>query len=329
MAYAASSGVVIATCCLAIACGSRTGIEACVSGACAGEATGPRGTSQGGGGATGQGGGGTTSQGGSDAGAESEGGASGAPAETPPIVLLVIDGSFSMFQSSVWTPMYDALMGPDGPIERYDERVRFGFASYRGPGQTSEDDFACAEVTYVQAALENSARIRETYGALETRRGYYETPTAHALTRVAGALGTAPPDARKYLFLFSDGAPDTCFTTQPQCGQDRAVFAVQAALRAGIQTRAIGVGFGTEYNCDHEASRCGADHFQDLANAGRGLPVQAPPAAYTSLPCVAETGGALLAEYAEQGGQAPFSWALSPDEVKSAVESMLEEIALR
>jgi hypothetical protein len=220
-------------------------------------------------------------------------------------------------------------MGAGGPIERYQHLVRFGFAGYRGPGQTREDEPACAELTEVPLALENSTRIRETYGAIQTRRGYFETPTGHALTRVAGALLVEPPEARKYIMLFSDGAPDTCLTAKPQCGQDRAVFAVQKAFYAGIETRAIGVGFGREYDCNPAESRCGEDHFQDLANAGRGLPVQAPPEAYTTLPCLAETGGSVLAEYAEQGGLGAFAWAQNPDELRSAVESMLEEIVAR
>ncbi len=220
-------------------------------------------------------------------------------------------------------------MGADGPIERYQDRVRFGFAGYRGPGRVSEDDLACAEITHVPLALDNATTIRETYGALATRRGYFETPTGHALARVTGALLAEPPEARKYLLLFSDGAPDTCLTTKPQCGQDRAVFAVQTALRLGIETRAIGIGFGTEYDCNPDESRCGKDHFQDLANAGRGFPVQTPPEAYATLPCAAETGGALLAEYSEQGALASFAWAQDPEEVRSAVESLLAEIVAR
>lgn len=261
-------------------------------------------------------------------GAAGVAGAGGQPTVAP-IVLLLVDASFSMFQSSVWTPTYEALMGAGGPIERYQDRVRFGFASYRGPGQTSETDPACADITQVPLALDNSAAIRETYGALATRRGYFETPTGHALARVTTALRAEPPDVPKYLLLFSDGAPDTCRTTKPQCGQDRAVFAVQEALRAGIETRAIGIGFGTEYDCNSDESRCNKDHFQDLANAGRGLPVQAPPEAYVTLPCAAETGGALLAEYAEQGGLATFAWTATADEVRSAVESALAEIVAR
>jgi hypothetical protein len=267
-------------------------------------------------------------EGGAAAGEAGAGGQASEPPE-PPIVLLLIDGSFSMFANSVWTPLFEALMSADGPIERYQDRVRFGFASYRGPGQTTEDDVACAEITRVPFALENSPGIREVYGALETRRGYFETPTGHALARVTRDLLTEPPEARKYVFLFSDGAPDTCLTTKPQCGQDRAVFAVQEAFRAGIETRALGVGFGTEYDCNPIDSRCGIDHFQDLANAGRGWPVQAPPDAYRALPCAAETGGQLLASYSPQGELAHFSWAQTPEEVRSAVDAMLAELVER
>ena len=263
-----------------------------------------------------------------DAGAGGEAGAGGAASE-PPLVLLLVDGSFSMFADSVWTPTYEALTGADGPIERFQDRVRFGFASYRGRGQLAEDDPNCAEITRVPFALDNTSAIRDAYGALETRRGYFETPTGHALARTTQDLLAEPAELRKYIFLFSDGAPDTCFTNRPSCGQDRAVFAVQQAYRAGIETRAIGIGYGREYDCNPDESRCGTNHFQDLANAGRGLRVQDPPEAYSSTPCVAETGGVLLSDYWDRGDAASYSWALSPDEVRSAVDAMLREIVER
>jgi hypothetical protein len=244
-------------------------------------------------------------------------------------VLLLIDGSLSMFLASAWAPTYEVLTGADGPIERYQDRVRFGFASYRGPGQIAEDDPACADITRVPFALENANSIREVYGALGRRQGYWETPTGHAVVRVTQDLLSEPTEARKYILLFSDGAPDTCSTGSPQCGQDRAVLAVQEAFRAGIETRAVGIGFGMEYDCNPDESRCGSNHFQDLANAGRGLLVQAPPDAYRGLPCAAETGGELIAEYAEQGDAAAFSWARTPEELRNSVEAVLAEIVER
>jgi hypothetical protein len=327
------------------ACGSRSELSRCAFGVC--EEPAPGGApsvGKGGTGALGGSGGATATAGRSSFGGSSGGGQGGTmiaeagrggdaggggeggePPE-PPFVLLLVDGSFSMFASSVWRPTYEAIMGEGGPVERYQDRVRFGFAGYRGRGQSSEDDPACADIERVSYALDNTETIRAVYGTLTPRRGYWETPTGHALIRVTDELVAESAEARKYILLFSDGAPDTCATTRPQCGQDRAVFAVQGAFRRGVETRAIGIGYGTEYDCSSEDSRCNVDHFQDLANAGVGLPVQAPPPSYLSLPCAAETGGTLLANYAEEGGLAPFHWAQSPDEVRSAVEAILEAI---
>ena len=81
--------------------------------------------------------------------------------------------------------------------------------------------------------------------------------------------------------------------------------------------------------CTPDTARCASDHFQDIANAGRGLPVVAPPAGYSSLPCVVETGGELLASYAQQGGSARFFWTQGPSEVADAVEAVLREIVRR
>jgi hypothetical protein len=340
----AGRGVVLIACWLNAACGSRTALDLCSFGGCQDVGAGGTLSSSGGdsgsssGGAIQGSGGAIPSSGGVSPGsggvasetggqaATGGAGTGGGPPDDAPVVLLLMDASFSMFAGSVWAPTYEALLGEGGPIERYENRVRFGFSSYRGPGQVAEDDPACAEIVHVPSALGNVASIRETYGALTTKQGYWETPTGHAITRVVQDLLGEEPGLRKYIFLFSDGAPDTCLTTSPQCGQDRAVFAVQQAARAGVETRPFGIGYGMEYGCDTSQARCSEDHFQDLANAGRGLPVQAPPEAYASLPCAAETGGVLLADYAGEGALTPFSWAMSPDEARSAVLAALAEI---
>jgi hypothetical protein len=54
--------------------------------------------------------------------------------------------------------------------------------------------------------------------------------------------------------------------------------------------------------------------------------VLAPPAAYSALPCAAETGGALLAAYSGHGALSEFAWAMSPEEVRRAVDQMLRDI---
>jgi len=274
--------------------------------------------------------GGTASGGTASGGVANSGGSAGA--DTTPIVLLLLDGSSSMHDSQVWVPTFEALTGPGGPIEAHQNQVRFGFVSYRGAAQTTEDDPACAELTSVPFAPSNSTAIRDTYAALDTsRRGrLWETPTGHAITRVTESLLQETTQARKYIVLISDGAPDTCLTTNPQCGQDRAVYAVQAARGLGIETYAIGIGFGNVYpGCTPDTARCASDHFQDVANAGLGWPVLAPPAAYSSLPCAAETGGELLASYSERGGQAPYFWTQGPEDVARALEWVIRTIAPR
>jgi hypothetical protein len=244
--------------------------------------------------------------------------------------MLMVDGSTSMYDAQVWTPTFEALTATDGPIARYEGRVRFGFVSYRGGVRTSEDDPACTDLVSVPFALSNSSSIREAYGALPgDQSGWpWETPTGHAVTRVTQDFFAEPPGTSKFIMLVSDGAPDTCQTRS--CGQDRSILAVQSAFRAGIETRAIGIGFGNVYpGCTPETARCGSDHFQDLANAGRGLPVVAPPADYVTLPCVAETGGQLLAEYSAVGGTAPYFWTMGPAEVAAAIDNVLAEIVAR
>jgi hypothetical protein len=248
----------------------------------------------------------------------------------PPLVLLMVDGSTSMYDAQVWAPTFEAVTATDGPIARYEGRVRFGFASYRGDVRTAEDDPACTEFTSVPFGLSNSSSIREAYASLPgDRSGWpWETPTGHAVTRVTQDFLAEPAGVKKYILLVSDGAPDTCRTRS--CGQDRSIFAVQSAFRAGVQTRAIGIGFGNVYpGCSPETARCASDHFQDLANAGRGLPVIAPPAGYVSLPCAAETGGQLLAEYSDVGGTAPFFWTSGPTDVANAVDGVLAEVVAR
>src|SRR5262249_24932837 len=78
----------------------------------------------------------------------------------------------------------------------------------------------------------------------------------------------------KYILLVTDGNPDRCGEPDPQCGQDDAITAVQAAFAAGISTYVVGIGDITAATNDPGCwGRCGPLHLQDLANAGAGLPV--------------------------------------------------------
>jgi hypothetical protein len=241
-----------------------------------------------------------------------------------PTVLILVDNSSSMFDMrgtapTSWQLLYNALMDPNtGPVKKLQDKIQFGFASYKGHQGTSEADPACATITPTMStfSLNNYDAINQVYTELgsEVNNGsHWETPTGHAIATVApelAAVVTDPP-APKYILLVTDGAPNTCQTLDPQCGQDRSIKAVEDAYAQGIGTIPFGIGdlvLGQD-GCNVAQCRCGNDHLQDLANAGAGLPVQAQPADYKYQPCVSGEGGVLTATYAtadQTPGMAPY-----------------------
>ncbi|HLV66447.1 MAG TPA: hypothetical protein VKY73_11575, partial [Polyangiaceae bacterium] len=155
----------------------------------------------------------------------------------------------------------------------------------------------------------------------------------HAITRIAAELAEYMPDppGPKYILLVTDGNPNTCQILDPQCGQDASVAAVQSAYEQGIGTLVIGIGDIVSMNtgCVPEQMRCGVAHLQDLANAGTGQPVEAPPAEYEYQQCVTMIGDGLQATYAttEDPGTAPYFTATSAEELKTAIEDLLKQVA--
>lgn len=234
-----------------------------------------------------------------------------------PTMMLLVDNSSSMFEKSStgqtpWELLYDALMDPtNGVVKPLADEIRFGFMSYKGQQGTSETDPKCAILTPAMPTFTtgNYDAINQVYSALGTEVNNgpkWETPTGFAVNAAASALAafTSDPPGPKYILLVTDGNPNTCQTLDPQCGQDRAIKAVQDAYAAGIGTFAIGIGSLVDQpndGCNAPQVRCGMDHLQDIANAGAGLPVVAPPADYQYQPCVANEGAVLTATYAADG----------------------------
>jgi hypothetical protein len=231
-----------------------------------------------------------------------------------PTVLILVDNSSSMFETSpsAWSLLYDALMDPtNGVVKPLADKIRFGFTSYKGDpkGTTTEDDPACATLTPTAAtfALDNYDAINTVYTGLgdDWKAGtVWETPTGFAINSVLPELVAfdATPAGPKYILLVTDGNPNTCKTVNPQCGQDLAIAAVQAAYAQNVGTFVIGVGdivSNPNNGCNQDQARCGSEHLQDIANAGTGKPVQAPPADYIYQPCVANDGGTLAATYSD------------------------------
>ncbi len=258
-----------------------------------------------------------------------------------PTVLILVDNSSSMFEprADLWDALYNALMATDGPVATLQDKIRFGFASYKGlanngqPVATSETDPACAEVTEVPYSLDNYTAIDTAYTELgmEYVQGVkWETPTGHAISRVVPGLVAyeADPPGPKFILLVTDGNPNTCRVLDPQCGQDQTIKAVQDAFVAGIGTFVLGIGdiVGANTGCVPAQMRCGINHLQDIMNAGQGQPVVQPPADYVYQSCVAgPAGGAgvLTATYSATGGTLMPLTATNPAAIAPALEALL------
>jgi len=256
-----------------------------------------------------------------------------------PTVLMLVDNSSSMFmpRETLWDALYDALMSSGGPVEDLQGKIRFGFASYKGFLGSSETDTACAEIESVAPALDNYAAINTLYTDLGTQwtgNGQkWETPTGHAIGRVAtdlAALQTDPPGP-KYILLVTDGNPNTCQVIDPQCGQDFSIKAAQDAYAAGVGTIPLGLGDivgQPNAGCPHSA-RCGELHLQDLANAGAGLPVEAPAPELVYEQCNDKVGKVLTATYSTTtpvAENAPFFVASTPETLAAQLTTLLNSV---
>jgi hypothetical protein len=175
-----------------------------------------------------------------------------------------------------------------------------------------------------QIAFGNYATIQSAYqmaGLDEDTAG--ETPTGESIVQATQILSTVVDPGPKFILLITDGNPDTCDNLNPQCGADRTLAAVQQAKLAGIGTMVVGIG-DIEDTC---AGRCGADHLQDVANAGMGLPVQPNLPAYLDTACM--EGNALEASYAAAGeapGAAAFFQATTQQQLQESINGLINNV---
>jgi len=308
----------------------------CRSGVCEGGSggTGGAGGSGGSGGANGGSGGASGGSGGSaGAGTGGTGGSAGNGTSGAPTVLIVVDGSSSMFQprETLWDAVQSALMDPtDGAVAAYDDQIEFGMTIFRGnPMVTSEANDLCATLDSEDFAIDNRAAMDELYtyvGGLWTVGVKWETPTGHAVRRAAALLNAHVSEGGKYLVLITDGNPNTCATLDPQCGQDLSIKAVQDARALGIRTLVLGMGdiLGANSGCTPEWMHCGLTHLADVANAGLGYGVAVQPAEYQYQSCVSGVGG-LQATYGTPGDAEVYS-GTTREELRSELAAIFDRI---
>jgi hypothetical protein len=278
------------------------------------------------------------------------------PTPLVPSVLILVDNSSSMYEprDQLWDALYAALMNPTtGAVKPLEAKIRFGFASYRGVDNlmVAETDNSCAEVetvgmvnpATVAPALNNHAAIDTVYQALGVQgrnpnNSQWETPTGHAITRVAATLAAFNPDppGPKFILLVTDGNPNTCRVGDPQCGQDVSIKAVQDAFTANIGTIPLGIGdiVANNSGCTPAQMRCGTNHLQDIVNAGMGLPVEPPPMDYWYSQCAVQASGGTspgtaLATYAAVGMGStanPPLTASNPTEIRTKLTELLSDV---
>jgi len=186
-----------------------------------------------------------------------------------PTVVLQVDQSGSMTDDFSgmprWDALYQTLMEPGGVVDALQGDVRFGLALYSS--ENGNEGGMCPMLTEVPPALDNHAAIDAVYGPANP---IDETPTGESLAAVADGLALFAEPGPKAIVLATDGEPDTCAVPNPQDGQPEVIAAVQAAYGDDIETFVISVG-----------DEVGADHLQEVANAGVGKPVDDPnPAPY-------------------------------------------------
>ena len=214
---------------------------------------------------------------------EEEGDTEGCPAldvilipQTPTLVLLV-DQSGSMEEAlgnggTRWEVITDVLINPDtGIVPAYADEIRLGLTLYTSENGTTMGG-ECPMLIEVEPALDNAGPITTE---MSNAAPVEDTPTGESIDAVVAALQAFDEPGRKYIVLATDGLPDTCTMPDPETPEEQddanavSIAATEAAHAAGIDTFVISVG-----------DQVGADHLQDLANAGQGIQPGDPDATY-------------------------------------------------
>ena len=126
------------------------------------------------------------------------------------------------------------------------------------------------------------------------------------------------------MVLVLGGDPEICGVADPDCGQDAAIAAVQAARAQGISTLVLGIGdfvMPPAGFCVPTVRRCSTQHLEDLANAGVGMGVAAPPPEYGYDTCVLDPVY-LRATYGTPG-TAEYYLGGTAEEIRAELEAML------
>jgi hypothetical protein len=208
---------------------------------------------------------------------DGDGGGPGCPAvnvslaPVVPTVLLLLDQSGSMttrFGSGTGAPSrYNAMKSAlvdatNGVVTKLQSSVIFGASLY-----TSHNGNSGGTCPILQSVTPKISNLTDIKSLLVDNAPDGDTPTGESISVAIGilqALGQDPdaPPSPKIIVLATDGEPDTCAVPNPQQGQSQSIAAAKAAFAAGFPLFILSVG-----------NEVGAQHQQDMANAGAGKPL--------------------------------------------------------
>ena len=188
--------------------------------------------------------------------------------ELRPAVTLLVDQSGSMNAgypnrgsgTSRWSIVRQALLAPNvGVVPTLQHSIQFGLTFY-----TSYNGFSggeCPVLSSVTSATGNYEAIQQLY---DNTLPADDTPTGAAIAEALARISRAKRKGPEVLLLVTDGDPDTCEQPDPQNGQSEALAAATLAYKQGVDFYVLGI-----------SSDIAGDKLQQLANAGRGKPLDA------------------------------------------------------
>ena len=186
--------------------------------------------------------------------------------ETPTVMILLdrsgsMDGDFGGITR--WEAIGETIFDPEiGAVAPVQADMRFGLTLFDNP----ENSMSCPRLSETPSGLNNLAAMQMSYQAAAPDG---DTPTGAALEAVGISLAADPEPGQKIVVLATDGEPDTCDQPNPDEGQSEAVAAAAAIYALDVRTFVVSVGEDVS-----------AEHLQDMANAGSGVPAGEPDAAY-------------------------------------------------
>ncbi len=190
-----------------------------------------------------------------------------------PNVLVLVDGSGSMFQmsaslpSGAWGALRTAVLPVIQGLQLTPDnmpQIDFGLGVFTGVAPAM-----CPIFQTVPIAPSNYAAISAQYpaGPLSTMK--LETPVTQVLPKVPALFASAPGNGGNYILFLTDGEPDFCDDGNTVCPVDAVVAELKQLSAMGITTYVIGL------TSNFNTSTC-PGVLQAYANAGVNQPIANP-----------------------------------------------------